>query len=96
MVRALQIARFGGPEALRLVSSGKVRYVGCSNFAGWQVMKALGVAARDGRPRFVSNQVYLSLLERSAEYDIVPTALDQGLRAGAVLVGEDLDVVGSH
>jgi aryl-alcohol dehydrogenase-like predicted oxidoreductase len=62
-----------------LVSSGKVRYVGCSNFAGWQVMKALGVAARDGRPRFVSNQVYLSLLERSAEYDIVPTALDQGL-----------------
>jgi len=42
-------------------------------------MKALGVAARDGRPRFVSNQVYLSLLERSAEYDIVPTALDQGL-----------------
>ncbi len=62
-----------------LISSGKVRYVGCSNFAGWQVMKALGVAARDGRPRFVSNQVYLSLLERSAEYDIVPTALDQGL-----------------
>ena len=62
-----------------LVSSGKVRYIGCSNFAGWQVMKALGVAARDGRPRFVSNQVYLSLLERSAEYDIVPTALDQGL-----------------
>jgi aryl-alcohol dehydrogenase-like predicted oxidoreductase len=62
-----------------LVSSGKVRYVGCSNFAGWQVMKALGVAARDGRPRFVSNQVYLSLLERTAEYDIVPTALDQGL-----------------
>ncbi len=62
-----------------LVRAGKVRYVGCSNFAGWQVMKALGVAADDRRARFVSNQVYLSLLERSAEYDIVPTALDQGL-----------------
>ncbi len=62
-----------------LVHAGKVRYVGCSNFAGWQVLKALGVAGRDGRARFVSNQVYLSLLERSAEYDIVPSALDQGL-----------------
>ena len=62
-----------------LVRGGKVRYVGCSNFAGWQVMKALGVAGSDRRARFVSNQVYLSLLERSAEYDIVPTALDQRL-----------------
>jgi len=62
-----------------LVSSGKVRYVGCSNFAGWQVMKALGIADRTGLPRFVSQQVYLSLQERSAEYDIVPSALDQGL-----------------
>jgi aryl-alcohol dehydrogenase-like predicted oxidoreductase len=61
-----------------LVRSGKVRYVGCSNFAGWQVMKALGIAERRGLPPLVSNQVYLTLLERSAEYDIVPTALDQG------------------
>jgi aryl-alcohol dehydrogenase-like predicted oxidoreductase len=63
----------------QLVRSGKVRYVGCSNFAGWQVMKALGVAQANGLPRFVSQQVYLSLQERSAEYDIVPSALDQGL-----------------
>jgi aryl-alcohol dehydrogenase-like predicted oxidoreductase len=62
-----------------LVQSGKVRYAGCSNFAGWQVMKALGIAERHRLPVFVSNQVYLSLMERSAEYDIVPTALDQGL-----------------
>jgi aryl-alcohol dehydrogenase-like predicted oxidoreductase len=62
-----------------LVQSGKVRYVGCSNFAGWQVMKALGVTERTGLPRFVSQQVYLSLQERSAEYEIVPSALDQGL-----------------
>ena len=62
-----------------LVQSGKARYVGCSNFAGWQVMKALGTADRLGLPRFVSHQVYLSLQERSAEYEIVPSALDQGL-----------------
>jgi len=62
-----------------LVSSGKVRYVGCSNFAGWQVMKALAAADRALAPRFVSQQVYLSLQERSAEYEIVPSAIDQGL-----------------
>jgi aryl-alcohol dehydrogenase-like predicted oxidoreductase len=67
-------------EALdHLVRSGKVRYVGCSNFAGWQVMKALGIAERAGLPRFVSQQIYLSLQERSAEYEIVPSAIDQGL-----------------
>jgi aryl-alcohol dehydrogenase-like predicted oxidoreductase len=62
-----------------LLQSGKVRYVGCSNFGGWQVMKALGIAQATGLPRFVSQQVYLSLQERSAEYEIVPSALDQGL-----------------
>jgi aryl-alcohol dehydrogenase-like predicted oxidoreductase len=62
-----------------LLRSGKVRYIGCSNFAGWQVMKALGIANADGLPRFVSHQIYLSLQERSAEYEIVPSALDQGL-----------------
>ena len=62
-----------------LVQSGKVRYVGCSNFAGWQVMKALGIADRTRLPRFISQQVYLSLQERSAEYEIVPSAIDQGL-----------------
>jgi aryl-alcohol dehydrogenase-like predicted oxidoreductase len=62
-----------------LQRSGKVRYVGCSNFAGWQVMKALGIAKRDRLPSFVSQQVYLSLQERSAEYEIVPSAIDQGL-----------------
>jgi aryl-alcohol dehydrogenase-like predicted oxidoreductase len=62
-----------------LLHSGKVRYVGCSNFAGWQVMKALRIAERDRLPAFVSQQVYLSLQERSAEYEIVPSAIDQGL-----------------
>jgi aryl-alcohol dehydrogenase-like predicted oxidoreductase len=63
----------------QLLHSGKVRYVGCSNFAGWQVMKALGIARQNGMPEFVSQQVYLSLQERSAEYEIVPSAIDQGL-----------------
>ncbi len=62
-----------------LLTTGKVRYVGCSNFAGWQVMKALGIARRTRLPEFVSQQVYLSLQERSAEYEIVPSAIDQGL-----------------
>ena len=62
-----------------LVDSGKVRYVGVSNYAAWQVMKALGTAAREHLPRFVSQQVYYSLQERSVEYELIPMALDQGL-----------------
>jgi aryl-alcohol dehydrogenase-like predicted oxidoreductase len=63
----------------QLVRDGKVRYVGVSNFAGWQLMKALGISERDGLARFVSQQIYLSLQERSAEYELIPAAADQGL-----------------
>jgi aryl-alcohol dehydrogenase-like predicted oxidoreductase len=67
-------------EALdSLVRAGKVRYVGCSNYAGWQLMKALGVAERRGYERFVSQQIYYSLQAREAEYELVPIAIDQGL-----------------
>jgi aryl-alcohol dehydrogenase-like predicted oxidoreductase len=52
-----------------------VRYVGVSNFAGWQLMKALG----SGGPRPVSEQVYYSLQARDAEYELIPAAVDQGL-----------------
>ena len=62
-----------------LVGSGKVRYVGASNFAAWQLMKALGVAEREGLPRFVSQQIYYSLQGREAEYELVPLSVDQGL-----------------
>jgi len=62
-----------------LVHQGKVRYVGCSNYAGWQLMKALGTADRHGWQRFVSQQIYYSLLGREAEQELVPAALDQGL-----------------
>jgi len=67
-------------EALdTLVRSGKVRYVGCSNYAGWQIMKALGTSERHNYQRFVSQQIYYSLQARDAEYELVPTTLDQGL-----------------
>ncbi len=62
-----------------LLMTGKVRYIGASNYAGWQLMKALGIADRDRLPRFVSQQIYYSLQERSAEYELIPLAVDQGL-----------------
>jgi aryl-alcohol dehydrogenase-like predicted oxidoreductase len=62
-----------------LVDTGKVRYVGVSNYAAWQLMKTLGIAERDRLPRFVSQQIYYSLQERSAEYELLPLATDQGL-----------------
>jgi aryl-alcohol dehydrogenase-like predicted oxidoreductase len=62
-----------------LLDSGKVRYIGASNYASWQLMKALGIAERDQLPRFVSQQIYYSLQERSAEYELLPLAVDQGL-----------------
>src|SRR5215218_7123777 len=65
-------------EALdTLVRTGKVRYVGCSNHSGWQLMKALGVSERLGLQRYVSQQIYYSLEARDAEYELVPLALDQ-------------------
>ncbi|HEY2267116.1 MAG TPA: aldo/keto reductase, partial [Streptosporangiaceae bacterium] len=62
-----------------LVQSGKVRYIGASNYAAWQLMKALGTSERLGLPQFVSQQIYYSLQGREAEYELVPLAVDQGL-----------------
>jgi aryl-alcohol dehydrogenase-like predicted oxidoreductase len=62
-----------------LVRSGKVRYIGCSNYAGWHLMKALGISERRGYQRFVSQQIYYSLQSRDAEYELVPAGLDQGV-----------------
>jgi aryl-alcohol dehydrogenase-like predicted oxidoreductase len=64
-----------------LVRDGKVRYVGVSNFSGWQIMKALGLADRHGWPRYVANQVYYSLIGRDYEWDLMPLGADQGLGA---------------
>jgi aryl-alcohol dehydrogenase-like predicted oxidoreductase len=62
-----------------LVSAGKVRYLAASNYAGWQLMKALAVADSHGFERFAAQQVYYSLESRDAEYELVPLAVDQGL-----------------
>ena len=64
-----------------LVRAGKVRYLGVSNFAGWQIMKSLAAADRHGYPRYVANQVYYSLVGRDYENDLMPLGLDQGLGA---------------
>jgi len=69
----------GCEASLRRLQAGKVRYVGASNYAGWQLMKALGTAERTGLPRFVSEQIYYSLQARDAEYELIPAAVDQGL-----------------
>jgi aryl-alcohol dehydrogenase-like predicted oxidoreductase len=67
-------------EALdSLVRAGKVRYIGCSNFSGWHVMKAMEVARRDGRIPFVSQQIHYTLQAREAEYELLPIAIDQKL-----------------
>ena len=62
-----------------LAHAGKVRYVGCSNYSAWHLMKALGVSQRLGLQSFASQQNYYSLLHRELEYELVPAALDQGL-----------------
>ncbi len=62
-----------------LVRQGKVRYIGCSNHSAWHVMKALGISERRGLQRFVTQQVYYSLLDRDAEYELIPLSIDQQL-----------------
>jgi aryl-alcohol dehydrogenase-like predicted oxidoreductase len=62
-----------------LVSSGKVRYVGVSNFSAWHVMKTLGVAQASHYIRPVSQQIHYTLQAREAEYELLPAAQDQGL-----------------
>lgn len=65
----------------QLVRDGKIRYVGVSNFSGWQIMKSLAVADRYGWPRYIANQVYYSLVGRDYEWDLMPLGADQGLGA---------------
>ena len=101
-VDVLQMHGWDGTVALEetlsaldaLVTSGKVRHVGVSNWSAWHLMKALGISERDALPRFVCQQIYYSLQAREAEYELVPIALDQGVDilvwsplAGALLTG---------
>jgi aryl-alcohol dehydrogenase-like predicted oxidoreductase len=64
-----------------LVRSGKVRYIACSNFSGWHLMKSLSVSERHGWAKYVSHQVYYSLVGRDYETELMPLALDQKIGA---------------
>jgi aryl-alcohol dehydrogenase-like predicted oxidoreductase len=64
-----------------LVTSGKVRYIACSNFSGWHLMKSLAVSDKFGWARYVGHQVYYSLVGREYEWELMPLALDQGVGA---------------
>ena len=66
-----------------LVRAGKIRYIGCSNFSGWHLMKSLATSDRYGWPRYVAHQAYYSLIGRDYEWELMPLALDQ--RIGAVV-----------
>jgi len=64
-----------------LVRAGKIRYLGVSNFSGWQIMESLAVADRYGYSRYVANQTYYSLIGRDYEWDLMPLGQRQGLGA---------------
>lgn len=77
-------------EALdTLIRQGKVRYVGCSNFSGWHIMKALGVSDNQCKQRFVSQQIHYTLESRDAEKELIPVSVDQkvGVLVWAPLAG---------
>ncbi len=62
-----------------LIRMGKIRYAGCSNYSGWQLMKALSVSDRLNIPRYISQQINYSLMARDTEHDLVGLGLDQGI-----------------
>lgn len=62
-----------------LVREGKVRYIGCSNFTGWQLMKSLAISEKNGWERFMTLEARYSLVSRMLEYELVPVCLDQGV-----------------
>ncbi|NEW44496.1 aldo/keto reductase [Nocardia cyriacigeorgica] len=64
-----------------LVRAGKIRYLGASNFAGWQLMKSLAAADRNGLTRYVAHQVYYSLVGRDYEWELMPLGRDEGVGA---------------
>ncbi len=66
-----------------LVRAGKIRYLGCSNFSGWHLMKSLAISDKYGYARYVAHQAYYSLVGRSYEWELMPLGLDQ--KVGAVV-----------
>lgn len=66
-----------------LVRAGKIRYIGCSNFSGWHLMKSLAISEKYGLPRHVAHQAYYSLIGRDYEWELMPLGIDQ--KVGAVV-----------
>ncbi|OWK36528.1 aldo/keto reductase [Fimbriiglobus ruber] len=64
-----------------LVRAGKIRYIGCSNFSGWHLMKSLAVSERYGWARHIAHQAYYSLIGREYEWELMPLGIDQGVGA---------------
>jgi aryl-alcohol dehydrogenase-like predicted oxidoreductase len=64
-----------------MIRQGKIRYIGCSNYSGWHLMKSLAAADARGRSRFVAHQAYYSLVGRDYEWELMPLAIDQGVGA---------------
>ena len=64
-----------------LVKAGKIRYIGCSNFSGWHLMKSLAVSEKYGLARHVAHQAYYSLIGRDYEWELMPLGLEQGVSA---------------
>ena len=62
-----------------LVTAGRIRYIGCSNFSGWHLMKSLAVSERHGWARYVAHQAYYSLIGREYEWELMPLAVDQNV-----------------
>jgi aryl-alcohol dehydrogenase-like predicted oxidoreductase len=62
-----------------LVESGKIRYIACSNFSGWHLMKSLSVSERYGWARYIAHQAYYSLVNRDFEWELMPLAIDQNV-----------------
>jgi aryl-alcohol dehydrogenase-like predicted oxidoreductase len=62
-----------------LVQAGKVRYIACSNFSGWHLMKSLSISERYGWSRYVAHQAYYSLINRDFEWELMPLGIDQGV-----------------
>ncbi len=62
-----------------LVRAGKIRYIGCSNFSGWHLMKSLAISKEYGLSRYVAHQAYYSLIGRDYEWELMPLGLDEGV-----------------
>ena len=65
-----------------LVRAGKIRYIGCSNFSGWHLMKSLAISEKYGLARYVAHQAYYSLIGRDYEWELMPLGLDQKVERG--------------